>query len=146
MSEHPDPILQMLRSYKEAVLAKDVDAFVRLYDDDVQVFDMWGSWSIRGIEAWREMATSWFSSLGAERVIVGFAEAHTTHIGELAVGHAVLTYTAVSPEGNELRSLNNRITLALKHVGGSWKIFHEHTSAPIDGQSTKAILQYAGKA
>ena len=142
MSERPDPFLQMLGSYKAAVLAKDVDAFAALYDDDVHIFDMWGTWSLRGVEAWRNMAADWFSSLGTERVIVDAKEAKTTMIGELAIGHAILTYTAVSTDGKELRSLNNRITVALRRTGESWRVFHEHTSAPIDHQSTKAILQH----
>lgn len=144
MSEQPDPLQQMLEAYREAVLIKDVDAFVALYDNDVHVFDMWGRWSLRGIEAWREMARDWFSSLGTDRVIVEFNEMQTTRIGELAVGHAILTYTAISPEGNKLRALNYRITVALRRSSDSWKVFHEHTSAPIDRRSIKAMLQYAG--
>lgn len=143
MREQPDPLLLMLGSYKEAVLAKDVDAFAALYDDDVHVFDMWGAWSLRGIKTWRDMAVGWFSSLGDERVFVSVKEPQSTRGGELIVGHATLTYSAVSPDGKELRSLSNRMTVALRHAGGSWKVFHQHTSAPIDPQSTKAILQPA---
>lgn len=141
MSEARDPFLQALNAYKAAVYAKDVDAFVALYDDDVHVFDMWGAWSLRGIEAWRGMAADWFSSLGAERVVVHADEMQSTVIGDLAIGHATLTYTALSAEGDTLRSLDNRITMALKLTGDTWKIFHEHTSAPIDHRSAKAILR-----
>lgn len=102
---------------------------------------MWGAWSLRGIEAWRGMAVDWFSSLGTERVVVDADEMQSTVIGDLAVGHAVLTYTALSVAGETLRSLDNRITMALRKAGDSWKIFHEHTSAPIDHLSTKAMLQ-----
>lgn len=143
MTERPNPFLELLDSYKAAVLAKDVDAFVALYDNDVYVFDMWGNWSLRGIDGWRNMTTDWFSSLSTERVIVRAADAQAVLTGELAIGHAILTYTAVSAEGNELRSLSNRITMAFRHTGESWKIFHEHTSAPIDHQSTKALLKRA---
>jgi ketosteroid isomerase-like protein len=144
MSESHDPFLQVLDLYKAAVRAKDVDAFLAIYDDDVHVFDMWGTWSLRGIEAWRNIAVDWFSSLGTEQVVVSADEVTTTRIGQMAVGHAILTYTAMSAEGKKLRSLNNRITVALRRTGEAWKIFHEHTSAPIDHQSTKAMLQRAG--
>jgi ketosteroid isomerase-like protein len=40
--------------YKAAARTKNVEAFLAIYDDDVHVFDMWGMWSLRGIEAWRE--------------------------------------------------------------------------------------------
>ncbi len=61
--------------------------------------------------------------------------------GDLALGHATLTYTAVSAEGKELRSLDNRITLALRRMGNAWKIFHEHTSGPIDHKTMKGLIK-----
>lgn len=136
MNEQSDPFLTVLDAYKQAVFTKDVDAFLALYDDDVHVFDMWDSWSLRGIHTWREMVVSWFSSLGDERVVVDFKETSTTHIGELAVGYATLTYTAISADDKKLRSLSNRITMVLRRTDESWKVFHEHTSAPIDHRST----------
>jgi uncharacterized protein (TIGR02246 family) len=132
---------QVLEGYKAAVFAKDVDAFIALYDADVQVFDMWGQWSHRGLAAWRAMATEWFGSLGTERVVVDFSEVHTVVSPDLAVAHAFVTYTALGVDGATLRSLNNRMTLALRPQGGAWKIVHEHTSAPIDGETTKAIFK-----
>lgn len=143
MNKRIDPFVQMLDSYKAAVFAKDVDALVTLYDDDVHIFDMWGTWSLHGIKSWRNMANEWFSSLGTERVIVDVKDVQSTLVGELAIGHAILAYTAVSAEGKELRSLVNRMTMGLKRIGDSWKVFHEHTSAPVDKQSLKAILQYS---
>ena len=135
-----NPFLRALATYVEAVRAKDVDAFAALYDQDIHVFDMWGTWSLRGLTAWRDMATGWFSSLGDERVIVTSDSENSTVAGDLAIGYAVLTYTAIAPDGTKLRSLSNRATMALRKTGDSWKIFHEHTSAPIDHQSQQAIL------
>lgn len=141
MNRATDPVREILARYAQAVLAKDVDAFVALYADDIEVFDMWGAWSLRGIDAWRAMATDWFSSLGEERVVVGVEEAAGTATDDLAFGHAILTYAAHAADGTPLRSLVNRITLGLRRVGGEWKIVHEHTSAPIDHATTKAILR-----
>jgi ketosteroid isomerase-like protein len=66
--------------------------------------------------------------------------------GDLSVGHATLTYTALSEGGEKLRSLDNRITVALRRTGdsGRWKIFHEHTSGPIEHPSLKGIVQRSG--
>lgn len=139
--DNGNPFLHALASYREAVRAKDVDALSELYDPDVHVFDMWGTWSVRGLPAWRELAANWFSSLGAERVAVTCDSESSTVTGDMAIGHAVLTYTAIGPDGTRIRSLSNRATLALRKKGDSWKIFHEHTSAPIDHQTLQAILQ-----
>lgn len=141
MAESDDPWRQILDWYKTAVLTKNVEAYMALYDEEIQVFDMWGSWSRQGAKAWREMATGWFSSLGDERVVVGAEEVQTVRNGDLAIGHAILSYAAVSAEGKELRSLNNRITVGLRRSGESWKIFHQHTSAPVDFRSMKPILR-----
>ena len=141
MSAADAPVETALARYAQAVRAKDVDAFAALYADDVQVFDMWGTWSLSGIEAWRGMAESWFGSLGDEQVLVTWRDVQASVADALAIGHATLTYTAVSAAGQTLRALDNRITLALRRQAGDWKIFHEHTSAPIEHATLRAILR-----
>ena len=144
MSLTSDPVQSALAQYCAAAYDKNVDAFVALYADDVQVFDMWNSWELRGIDAWRAMATGWFSSLGDERVVVKARDVVASESGDLAIGHATLTYTAISAEGKELRSLDNRCTLALRRAGGTWKIFHEHTSGPIDHRTMQGVIKRGG--
>jgi len=106
----------------------------------VQVFDMWGAWSYNGIAAWREMVANWFGSLGTERVIVDFSNPKATVAQDLAVVHAFVTYKAVTADGVELRSLDNRLTAILTPRGDGWKIVHEHTSSPIDFETAKVIF------
>ena len=141
MSQTSGPVHEALARYSAAAYEKDVDAFVSLYSADLHVFDMWNSWELRGIDAWRAMAAGWFSSLGDERVVVKATDVVATVNGELAMGHATLTYTAISADGQELRSLDNRITLAMRRVGDAWKIFHEHTSGPIDHKTMKGVIK-----
>ena len=45
MNELEKPIMRVSDAYKTATFAKDVDAFVSLYDQDACVLDMWGEWS-----------------------------------------------------------------------------------------------------
>jgi len=136
-----NPFVQVITAYEQAVSSKNVDAFAALYTSDVHIFDMWGEWSIQGLDSWRAMAEGWFSSLGPERVIVTSHVIDSTITDEFAVGYAYFTYTALAENGEKLRSLTNRISMALKKIEGNWKVFHEHTSAPIDHQSLQAILQ-----
>ena len=144
MSQPSDPVHEALTHYSAAAYDKNVDAFVSLYADDVHVFDMWNSWELRGVGSWREMAAGWFSSLGDDRVVVSASDVVSNVTGELALGHATLTYKAVSADGRELRSLDNRITLALRRVGNAWKIFHEHTSGPIDHKTMRGVIKRGG--
>jgi uncharacterized protein (TIGR02246 family) len=122
---------QMLEAYAAAVRAKDVDAFVALYADDVRTFDLWSEWSYDGKAAFRGMVAEWFGSLGTDVVAVEFDEVRSQTGEDVAAVSAFTTFRALSPEGEELRSMNNRLTWVLRKDGnGSWKVVHEHTSAP----------------
>jgi len=123
------------------VYAKDVDAFMRLYDPGVRVFDAWGVWSYEGSAAWQRAVEAWFQSLGTERVKVAFDAVKTSEGRESAIVSAVVTYAGVSAQGEELRSMQNRLTWALRVSGHVLRIVHEHTSAPIGFDDQKAILQ-----
>lgn len=123
---------QILAGYAAAVRAKDVDAFLALYADDVRTFDLWSEWSYDGKAALSGMVAEWFGSLGGDEVVeVEFDEVRTQGGDDVAGVSAFTTYRAVSPEGEELRSMNNRLTWVLRQdAGGTWRIVHEHTSAP----------------
>jgi uncharacterized protein (TIGR02246 family) len=132
----------MLEAYAAAVRAKDVDAFVGLYEDDVRNFDLWGVWAYDGKPALREMVTEWFGSLADdEEVAVRFDDVRTQAGPDVAALSAFTTFAAVAPDGTESRSMNNRLTWVLrKEADGSWKIAHEHTSAPV-GEEGRVQLQ-----
>ena len=134
-------VMQMLEAYKNAVFAKDVDGLVALYADDVQVFDMWGTWLYNGINAWRGMIADWFGSLGTERVVVEFDDVKITVSDTMAMIHAIVTYAGESADGERLRAMHNRMTLVLQPYHGAWKIVHEHTSSPIDFATGKVMLK-----
>jgi uncharacterized protein (TIGR02246 family) len=129
--EEPE-VEQMLVAYAAAVRAKDVDAFVGLYADDVRTFDLWSEWSYDGKDALRAMVSEWFGSLeDDELVAVSFDDVRTQAGPDVGAVSAFTTYAAVAPDGTELRSMNNRLTWVLRKDGdGTWKIAHEHTSAP----------------
>jgi len=130
----------LFETYKKTVYEKDIDGFLAIFDEHLQVFDMWGRWSYQGLQAWREMAKGWFTSLGIERVVVEFDGSEATVMGDMGVATAFVIYTGVSAEGRKLRSLQNRLTWVVLKKNGVWKVIHEHTSAPIDHSTLKAIL------
>jgi uncharacterized protein (TIGR02246 family) len=131
----------LLDAYRDAVRAKDVDAFIAIFADDVRVFDMWGTWSHDGIDSWREMAVGWFGSLGDELVRVEFDDVQATIGDDTAVLSAFVTFAGLSADGAELRSMNNRLTWGLRKTDGSWKVVHEHTSAPVELATGKVDLR-----
>jgi uncharacterized protein (TIGR02246 family) len=123
---------EMLERYVAAVRAKDVDAFLELYADDVRTFDLWQEWTYDGKDALRGMVSEWFGSLPDDEVVaVRFDEVRTQTGSDVAAISAFTTFAAEAPDGTESRSMNNRLTWILrKEPGGAWKIAHEHTSAP----------------
>jgi uncharacterized protein (TIGR02246 family) len=131
----------MLEAYAAAVCAKDVDAFMDLYADDVRNFDLWNEWSYDGKDALRGMVAEWFGSLDDdEEVVVEWDDVRAQTGEDVAALSAFLTYSAVSPSGETLRSMNNRLTWVLrKNDDGAWQIAHEHTSGPA-GEGGKVQL------
>lgn len=127
---------EMLEAYAAAVRAKDADAFLSLYADDVRTFDLWGVWTCDGKDMLRGMVADWFGSLpDDEVVVVEFDDVRTQAGADVAAVSAFTTFAAESPDGTELRSMNNRLTWVLrKDADGAWKIAHEHTSAPADDE------------
>ncbi len=146
MSDTEKSLEQMLEHYKAAVLAKNVEAFIRLYDPAVRVFDTWGVWSYEGAEVWQRAVEGWFTSLGVERCKVSFADVKTSIGKEFSILSAIVTYAAIAPSGETLRAMQNRISWGLKTSGHMPRIVHEHTSAPVGFEDMKAILQRPDKA
>jgi uncharacterized protein (TIGR02246 family) len=139
-NEHVIETLQ--ETYKSAVFAKDLEAFIAIYDEDIEVFDTWGArWIYQGLDSWRGMAKEWFGALGDERVQVAMDNVHIKQMQTAAFVSAFLTYTALSTEGRPLRSLQNRMTWVVESKQGLWKIIHEHTSVPVDQATLQAILR-----
>jgi uncharacterized protein (TIGR02246 family) len=143
MRERPvtDEVLDVLDAYSGAVFDKDVDGFMSLYDDEARIFDAWGRWSYEGADAWRANIEEWFSSLGTERVRVDFEEVEITSDVDVATVSAFVTFAGMSSEGEELRSMQNRITWVLMSGDDGLRIAHEHTSAPAGFEDGKVMLQ-----
>lgn len=140
MSELDKDIARILGIYESAVFKKDVEAFMRLYDPSVRVYDAWGVWSYEGSDAWQRAVEGWFTSLGTERVRVTFDEVQTWMGKDVSSVSAIVTYAGFSAEGEQLRAMQNRITWVLRTIGHVPRIVHEHTSAPLGFNDSKAIL------
>ena len=140
MTDADRPVRRLLADYAAAVLAKNVDAFVALYADDVLIYELWANWT-HDLASWRAMATGWFEFLGDERSVVEANDVRTSVSGDMALLTATLTYRAVDSSGQELRSLDNRLSWVLRERGGRWQVVHEHTSVPIAHESGKGIFK-----
>ena len=145
MSDTEKQVLKALDTYKSAVLAKNAETFMHVYDPEVRVFDAWGIWAYEGAAAWRIAVEGWFSSLGSETVRVTFEDVKITAEPSFASMSAFTRYAAFSAEGQELRAMQNRMTWVLKARGHVLRVVHEHTSTPIGFEDTKAMFKREGK-
>lgn len=134
-------IRQSLETYKSAVLAKNVETFMHLYAPDTRIFDTWGIWSYEGAAAWRVAVEGWFTSLGGDTCRVTFDDVQIISDPSFAAMSAIVTYAGISPQGQEIRAMQNRISWVLRIRGHALRIVHEHTSAPVGFEDAKAILK-----
>ena len=85
----------LLEQYAKAVLEKEVEGFMAIYDPIVNVYDTWNSWIKKDIEEIRSMATEWFKSLGEEKVRVEFTEVNVLEsvFVNIVVAFSLLPFT-----------------------------------------------------
>jgi len=141
MNKFDQKLMDLLEIYKNAVEAKDVDLFLSIYDPDVVIFDMWGNWEYKGLNAWRKVVQEWFGSLGTDTVKVEINDVQVVADQSIAGLYAFFTFKGISESGDLLRSMDNRFSMILKNQDGDWKIVHEHSSGPIDFETAKVLFK-----
>jgi ketosteroid isomerase-like protein len=112
-----------------------------LYDPGARIFDTWATWACEGAAARRVVVEDWFKSLRDENCRVAFADVKIIGNSDLASVSAVTTYTAVTAQGQEIRSMQNRLSWVLRSSAGALRIVHEHTSVPVRVEDATAILK-----
>lgn len=127
--------------YQDSAWRKDTIGMIELYDDNVVVFDMWDRGYQTGLDAWTAEIKAWLGSLGEEKVRVSFEMTKIQADEDMAFASALVSFQAISAEDTVLRSMKNRITLGLIRKNDHWKVIHQHTSAPINGD-LQAILEF----
>jgi len=145
VSEIAAPVIRVIEGYKAAVAARDIDAFMRLYDPAVRVFDAWGVWSYEGVPAWKSPIENWFASHPDDRHVVTFEDISCVSTPAFVSVAAIVTYAMVSPQGEQVGAMQNRLSWVLEQGASGLSIVHEHTSVPVGFEDQKAILQRPGK-
>ncbi|MEJ3404748.1 nuclear transport factor 2 family protein [Rathayibacter sp. YIM 133350] len=134
-------VSHLIQEYRRAVGAKDAAALLALYEPGTRVFDLWVAWQFDGSDAWRGSLEDWFGSLDEdERVVVTVDDVRTIASDQLIAASAFISYASQQADGDPDHAMANRLTWVLRPHGDAWLIAHEHTSAPIDGDTLKVIL------
>jgi len=116
--------------------AKDIDAIMSIYADDVFVFDIVPPRQYVGADAYRK---DWEGLLsGYNNVKFDLRDLAVTTDGQLAYSHSIQhltatqTVTVKKKKKTEKVDVTVRVTDAYKKIGGEWKIEQEHVSVPVD--------------
>jgi uncharacterized protein (TIGR02246 family) len=117
-------IRELIEAWRQAVLAKDVDALVSHYAPDVVVFDVVPPASIRGVEHYRENWRRWFDSMKGP-LAFEMREVEVAASGDLAYAHTV-NRVAVGEQEDIVRA-----TVCFRKIDGDWRVVHEHASVPL---------------
>jgi ketosteroid isomerase-like protein len=134
-------IQEFFTIYKQSAWEKDAESMIQLYDDNAVIFDMWMQGYQRGLASWSLSIKDWLGSLGDEKVNAAFEMTEIHEDGNTGFASALITYQAIANNNDIVRSMKNRITLGFIKKNDSWKVIHQHTSAPIDS-NLNAILDF----
>lgn len=129
----------ILAAYSDAVVKKDVQAILDLYVDDLRQFDAWDQWEVDKPQLKRNFE-SWFEWMGDDVNRPQFKDIRVIEDENLAVIQAYVIYQRINPQGETVESMKNRTTLVLTRENDSWKIWHDHTSIPVEMVSFKGML------
>ena len=131
-------IRQRLESWAAAVRAKDLDALMSHYLDDIVVFDLAPPLQYKGLAAYRKNWEDWFPSFeGAVGYQIHELKIHTT--GDVAFCHS-LNRLGGSRTSGENSDTWFRATVGLRKIRGMWMIAHEHFSVPINMETFNGVL------
>lgn len=133
-------IAHICEQYKSYVFNKDYVALSDLYHEDIHAFDLWGKGMYEGKADWSVSMKGWLTSLNNEKVKVSFESVNIKADDTIAFAHGLITYRAIDEHDVELRKMKNRFSWGLVNVSGRWLITHQHTSVPIEFETTKAIF------
>ncbi|BAN25729.1 YybH family protein [Caballeronia insecticola] len=117
-------IRELIEAWRQAVLAKDVDALLKHYAPDVVVFDVVPPASVAGLAHYRENWQRWFDSMKGP-LTFEMREVEVAASGDLAYAHSV-NHVAVGEQEDIVRA-----TVCFRKIDGDWRVVHEHASVPL---------------
>ncbi|MCY1392874.1 hypothetical protein D9M71_77570 [compost metagenome] len=131
-------VRQLIERWHRAVVAKDIDAIVQPYADDIVAFDAVKALQFKGKQSYRahwEFCMAQCPGGG----IFEFEQVQVAAAGDVAFAHW-LTRCGPAPQEGEDNSGYIRVTAGYKRIGGQWQVVHEHWSAPFDMETNVALF------
>ena len=128
-----------LDRWMKAFTAKDVDAIMALYADDVTAYDVVPPLQYVGKAAYRADYQQFLSQY-EDNLKVEVRDLHVGAIGDLGYAAGLELISARLKNGQK-SAVWLRFTSLFRKSNGSWLDFHDHVSVPADVSSGKAMLE-----
>jgi ketosteroid isomerase-like protein len=122
-----------------AVRAKDVEALLSSYADDVVTFDLVAPLSNVGADAVRQRVTEWFASFQGS-IEYEIRDASCAIAGDLAFEHHLTHVRGTTTAGAKI-DMWFRETVGFRRLGARWKVTHQHSSVPFDMATGKPLVE-----
>lgn len=123
-------IQALIDTYRQAVMVKDVEKVMALYDEDIVSFDAIQALQFKGKAAYRAHWQACMEMCPGPHKF-DFHQVRITPADSIAFAHW-LAYCGGTNEKGEEQACWMRVTACYRRVAGQWKIVHEHWSAPFD--------------
>jgi len=129
----------LIENWAKAARTCDIDGIMAAYAPDIRAFDAISQLQFKGAEAWRR---HWQACLemGSGPTIFEVHDLLIEAGDGVAYGRFLLRCGGIGPDGKEQIGWM-RVTVGCRRRGGRWTIAHEHSSAPFDMASGKALLE-----
>jgi uncharacterized protein (TIGR02246 family) len=128
----------LIDDWVKALRARDIDALVLNYVQDVVSFDVVNPLQRKGRDAVRKRAEEWISSWQGP-INSEIRELSITADDNVAFSHHLSRFNGRRKGGGEI-DMWIRATLCFGKIDGKWMVTHEHVSVPFDPQSGQASL------
>jgi uncharacterized protein (TIGR02246 family) len=131
-------IRELLDGWLQAVRTRDTKRIMSFYAPDVVAYDAIVALQFKGVEAYGkhwEMCLSMCTG----PMIFEIRELNIVADGDVAFAHWLNRCGGTDENGVE-KSSWMRVSAGYRRINGSWRIVHEHFSAPFDMESGKALF------
>lgn len=132
-------VRERIESWTKALRAKDLDALMSHYAEDVVVFDVPPPLQYVGAVAYRKNWADWFASFIGPIVGYEISDLSITTGANVAFSRSLNRITGARTSG-ENTDVWVRATVCFRKIGGTWMVTHEHLSVPINMETYRAEL------
>lgn len=131
-------IRDLVETWRQAVLARDIDRIFSHYAPDIVAFDAIRELQFKGEDAYRRHWEACLSMCPQDTMIFEIHDLKIAAGEDVAFCHA-LNRCGGTGENGEEKSGWMRMTACYRKRNGKWLVVHEHFSAPFDMETLKVL-------